>query len=221
MKIGLVCEGSIDEALIAALLKRIATERVGIHWPVRPFDVFQRINVRRGGHGQIPKAIRRLKIVMGQGPLWDVELFVIVLDHGTRATERSVRREIRGNLRFVLGIAIQEVEAWWLADRRSTLNWLDLSSHEIEDLRYGKRNYNAERDTKPKVTLNELTVQSEAVATRYGDGNFDLASSFAELWQHSADLDQMVVQCPRGFSRFHDSAVAALERSARHRRARP
>ena len=131
-----------------------------------------------------------------------------------------VRKLIRDRSRFVLGIAIEEIEAWWLADRTNTLAWSGFSAGLPPGCRYGSRKYKAEKDKAPKKTLNELTRLSNRIDRYYGDGNLDLATDFAEeYWQGNARLDEISVQCPRGFVPFQN-VVTSEFRQAKSRSGR-
>jgi len=182
MKIGLLCEGEIDLALIPALVQRIAHDRAEIKWPVRPDDVVERVGVRKGGFGQVQKAVERLCGLLDESPYNDYAFFLIVLDHQTRNTQAAIKKCIKGHSRrFVTGIAIHEVEAWWLADKRNTLEWLGLAHGPDHDHPYWSTTYRPERDQNPKRTLDELTELSPVLESTYGEGNTQLAVEFAAL----------------------------------------
>jgi hypothetical protein len=212
MKIGLLCEGEIDFALVPALVQRIARSEAGIRWPVRPDDVVEQVGIRKGGYGQVKKAVERLCSLLDQGVYADYAFFLVVLDHKTRQTQTAVKKCIRGTGgKFVMGIAIYEIEAWWLADRRNTLEWLGLAGTDHEG-RYWDNGYTAEDDTDPKSTLDELTRLSPTLQSTYGDGNTQLAVEFADLWNSRAELGQIKTQCPKGFAPFCRKTSAALKR---------
>jgi hypothetical protein len=128
-----------------------------------------------------------------------------------------VKRLIQGKSLFVLGIAIEEVEAWWLADRNSTLTWLGLSDCSDSNYRYWGHRYTAERDGDPKRTLDELTDLSPLLDQRYGHGNRQLAADFADIWRDSAKLNAIEQQCPKGFSPFCRKITEALNREKSQR----
>jgi hypothetical protein len=214
MKIGLLCEGEIDAALVPALVQRIARTEAGIRWPVRPDDVVENLGIRKGGYGQVQKAVQKLCILLDEGHYADYAFFLVVLDHNTRRTQTAIKKCIaarRSGNKFVIGIAIYEVEAWWLADRRNTLEWLGLAGAEHRG-RYWDQDYCAEDDADPKRTLDELTRLSPTLQSRYGDGNTQLAREFADLWNSRAELGQIRTQCPKGFHPFCRKATAALKR---------
>ena len=140
---------------------------------------------------------------------------MILLDRKTKSVQQQIRKLIRGNPRFVLGIAIEEVEAWWLGDRINTFEWTDLTADELPpECLYGQPKYKAENDKMPKTTLDHLTRLSQRFDRYYGEGNLDMAMEFAEEhWARSASLDQISSQCPRGFDRFQRSMINAFRRA--------
>ena len=73
--------------------------------------------------------------------------------------QEEIRQLIAGHARFVMGVAIEEIEAWWLADRRNTLAWAHLVPRPPAHCRYAAADYHAESDPDPKATLDELTRQ--------------------------------------------------------------
>ncbi len=212
MRIGILCEGPIDLELVSALLERIARSRARVNWPLQPGDVIEQVRMRKRGYGQIPKALKLLNPLLHEKPFEGYSLFVIVLDYKTRGTQRSIRRQIRGDHRFLLGIAIREIEAWWLADRRNTLEWLGLDDAPQDGYRYWQDDYNPERDDDPKRTLDELTQLSSRVDATYGGGNVGLAREFASLWTDRAELRQIETQCRQGFAPFCRRTTQAFHR---------
>ena len=145
---------------------------------------------------------------------------MILLDRRTARVQREIRKLISRCERLVLGIAIEEIEAWWLADRRSTLAWADLDGHLPSGCRYAQAGYQSERDKDPKKTLNELTSISDRFDRTYGDGNLDMATEFAENhWRVSASLDELRGQCPVGYVSFDRDATQEF-RNAAHRQGR-
>lgn len=214
MNIGLLSEGPTDVELIPALLKRIASLRTSIHWPLNVRNSLSEVRVRTGGFGQVVKGVRRIIERIHEEPFCEYSFFVVVLDDGAAEARARIRKLIRGNNKFVLGIAVPEIEAWWLADRENTLEWLQLADAQIQELRYGRENYRPERDDNPKRTLDELTFISEAVSGTYSEGNAGLAHEFASAWKDSANLDQIENLCSRGFRPFCQSTTAAMRRAA-------
>ena len=214
IKIGIICEGPIDFALLPALLERISREKAAFTWPLDPDDVAQHFGLRKRGHGGVLKAIRALVKAL-ESEHFDHACFVILLDRRTAAVQREVAKLIRGRPRFVLGVAIEEIEAWWLADRTNTLAWSDLGEDDLPSgCRYDGESYNAERDPTPKRTLDQLTRLSDRFDRGYGEGNLDMAEEFArDFWRKFARLEEIASQCPRGFARFQRKMVNALRRA--------
>lgn len=218
MRVGLICEGPIDLALLHALIRRIAQSRVGIKWPLQSSDIVEELRIRKGGYGQIPKALKRLIPLLDSESYRRFSLICVVLDEKrTTRTRREIRKLIGGKARFVLGIAIREIEAWWLADRERTLEWLGLKDAPQPGCRYWGGGYNSERDDDPKRTLNELTELSPQCDRAYGQGNTDLAREFANTWQNNANLRQISGHCRLGFAPFCKKTINALRRAQRSR----
>jgi hypothetical protein len=218
MRVGLICEGPIDVALVRALVKRIGESQAKIRWPVQPRNIFEEVRFRQGGFGQIAKAVKHLIPLLDTEHYRKFTLMVVVLDQKRTASAiREVKKLIRGNERFVLGIAIREIEAWWLGDREQTLEWLDLDDESRPEYRFWLRKYNSERDDEPKRTLDELTELSPTCDRRYGKGNTDLAREFANTWQHNARVGQMAGHCRKGFAPFLRATTNALRRVGRRR----
>ncbi len=214
-KIGVITEGSIDYALLPPLLSRIAEEKVGFHWPLDVDDVAELFPIRKRGHGGVLHALRALVRALDT-QYYDHACYVILLDRRTRRIQQRVRRLISGRDRFVLGIAIEEVEAWWLGDRTNTLAWSGFDALLLPECRYATRNYQAERDENPKRTLDELTRLSDRFDRSYGEGNLDLATEFAEeYWRAYARLDEIAHQCPQGFGTFQQEVAGQFRRARR------
>ena len=214
IKIGIICEGPIDFALLPALLERISRERAAFTWPLDPDDVAQHFGLRKRGHGGVLKALQALVKAL-ESEHFDHACFVILLDRRTAAVQREVAKLIQGKPRFVLGVAIEEIEAWWLADRTNTLAWNGLIEADLpNDCDYARSNYKAERDPSPKRTLDGLTRLSDRFDRGYGEGNLDMAEEFArDFWREFARLEEIASQCPRGFARFQRKMVNALRRA--------
>ena len=213
-KIGIICEGAIDYALLPALLERIARDRAWFTWPLAPDDVAARFPIRKRGHGGVLDTIRRLVDALGTEH-FDHACFVILLDRRTEPVQRKVLKLIRGKSRFVLGVAIEEIEAWWLGDRTSTLAWTELVPTGLPgDSPYALPSYRAEKDPHPKRTLSELTKLSNRFDRAYGEGNLDMAIEFAEdYWRRTANLDEIALQCPRGYGQFERRMRDAFRRA--------
>lgn len=209
-KIGVIAEGPVDHILLPALLERIAQDRAQFRWPLDADDVAEVLLIRKRGHGGVLETVRKLVTALNT-QYFDHSLFVILLDRRTEAVQRRIRRLIRGKDRFVLGVAIEEIEAWWLGDRTNTLAWTTLRDSLPSACRYAASDYHAESDRRPKTTLDELTRLSDRFDRYYGDGNTDLATDFAEdYWRQSARLDEIAVQCPHGFGGFQRDMTNAF-----------
>jgi len=218
-RIGIIAEGPIDHALLPALLERIARDRADYDWPLAPDDVAQVFQIRKRGHGGVLETVRRLISALSS-QVYDYSFYVILLDRRTRQVQMEIRRLVSRHDRFVLGIAIEEIEAWWLADRRNTLAWVDLVERLPDDCRYAQGKYQSERDDDPKKTLDELTRHSARFDRTYGEGNLDMAREFAEdYWRPFAHLDDLRVHCPRGYAPF-EQGVTQEFRSAVRRQGR-
>jgi hypothetical protein len=214
-RIGIIAEGRIDHALLPPLLERIARDRAGYGWPVHAEDTAQLFPIRKRGHGGVLETLRKLVEVLEAEPL-EIAFFVILLDRHTEAVQREIKRLLKNRDRFVLGVAIEEIEAWWPADRRNTLAWSDLTDTLPDDCRYGQSGYQAERDKEPKKTLDELTRTSHRFDRFYGEGNLDLALDFAEdFWREHARLDDIRRECPRGYAPFENDTRQPFRSVAR------
>jgi hypothetical protein len=204
-----VCAGP---ALLPPLLERIATDRADFRWPLTAEDVAEVFFLRKRGRGGVLETVRRLVKALDAGP-FDHACFIILLDRRTRAVQEEVLKLIRGKERFVLGIAREEIEAWWLGDRTNTLAWSGLKDGLPPHCCYAGPRYQAEKDATPKNTLDELTRLSERFDRYYGEGNLDLAIEFAEdYWRPGARLDEIATQCPEGFGRFLERMTNSFRR---------
>jgi hypothetical protein len=196
-KIGIIAEGAIDHALLPAILERIAKDRADFTWPVTADDIAESFPIRKRGHGGVLETIRALVKALDTEH-FNHACFVILLDRRTHAVQAEIRKLIRGRDRFVIGIAGEEIEAWWLGDRTNTLAWSGLRHSLPDACRYARAKYLAEQDDALKKTLDELTRCSERFDRCYGEGNLDMASEFAEgFWQAYARLNEIATQCPR------------------------
>lgn len=210
-RVGIIAEGPIDYALLPPLLSRISHEKAGFQWPLEPEDMAEILYIRKRGHGRVVETVRKLVRALAH---YDHALFVIVLDRRTRAAQDQVRRLISRDDRFVLGVATEEIEAWWLGDRENTLAWSELTHSLPPDCRYAEPHYKAEQDKTPKKTLDELTRVSDRFEHTYGEGNLDMAREFAEdHWRDHARLDDIAAQCPKGFGRFQREVTSGFRRA--------
>ena len=217
-KVGIIAEGPIDHALLPVLLERIARDRANYDWPVAPDDVAQFFSIRKRGHGGVLEAVRNLVSALST-QVYGHAFYVILLDRRTRAVQREVRKLLSKHDRFILGIAIEEIEAWWLADRTNTLAWTGLSSSLPATCRFAKPRYQSERDDDPKRTIDELTRLSDRFDSYYGRGNLELAREFVENhWKDHARLDDLRTQCPRGYVPFEQAVTNEFRSAARRAR---
>ena len=220
-KVGIIAEGPIDHALLPALLSRIVMMKVGIKWPIRGEDIAELFQIRKRGHGAVVEVVRRLVEALDT-EFFDHHCFVILLDRLTRSVQEEVRTLISTRNRFILGVAIEEIEAWWLGDRTNTLNWADLRINLPLGCRFAAKKYKAEADDNPKLTLDELTRFSERLDSFYGVGNVDLAREFAEdYWKNFASLGEISAQCPEGYKPFERAVINAfrpLKKASKHRK---
>jgi hypothetical protein len=160
------------------------------------------------------ETVRRLVAALSTD-VYDHAFFVILLDRRTRPVQDEIRALIGAHGRFVLGIAIEEIEAWWLADRRNTLEWAGLAESLPAHCRYADGRYHAERDDEPKKTLDELTRESDRLDRYYGDGSVELAIEFAEdYWKEFAHLDDIRAQCTQGYRPFEKDVTQHFRRAA-------
>jgi hypothetical protein len=219
-KIGIIAEGPIDHTLLSPLLDRIARDRAGYDWPVRPVDIAEVFQIRKRGHGAVLETVRKLVAALST-EVYDHAFFVIMLDRRTLPVQEEIRTLIGAHGRFVMGIAIEEIEAWWLADRRNTLEWAGMTASLPSHCRYAAAAYHAERDKEPKKTLDELTRESDRFDRYYGEGNVELATGFAEDYRKEfAHLDDIRAQCKRGYRPFEKDVTQHFRQAARTSRRR-
>lgn len=215
-KVGIIAEGPIDHVLLPPLLERIARDRAEYDWPIIGEDVAEVFQIRKRGHGGVLETVRKLVTALDDPAVYDHAFFVILLDRRTRAVQRGIEQLLVNRNRFVLGIAIEEIEAWWLGDRRNTLVWSALRGGLPGDCRYAQTDYRSERDDNPKKTLDELTRISDRFDRYYGEGNVDLAQEFAEdYWRQYARLDDIRAQCPQGYRPFERTATQQFRAASR------
>ena len=192
-------------------------DRADYNWPIAPDDLAELFPIRKRGHGGVLETVRNLVSALSN-EVYDHAFYVILLDRRTRTVQKEVRRLLSKHDGFVLGIAIEEIEAWWLADRTNTLTWAGLRGGMPKDCRYAAPGYSSERDKDLKKTLHELTLRSNRFDRTYGEGNVDMAREFAEEhWRRSARLDELRVQCPRGYKPFEQSITQEFRSAARRR----
>lgn len=210
-RVGIVAEGPIDLALLPSIVRQIAHERAQLKWPVDVTDVFEWLQMRPRGHGGVLQAVRRMIRVLEKTPELPYVFVIILLDWRTRRIQEKIRRLISGKDRFLLAVAKEEIEAWWLGDRTNTLAWLQFQQAPV-GTRYAANNYLAESDDDPKRTLHELTDRAACLDRVYGEGNLDLARDFAESWNERVRLSEIQSQCPQQFPPFCAETTQALRR---------
>ncbi|MBI5722325.1 MAG: hypothetical protein HZA50_00030 [Planctomycetes bacterium] len=211
MKIGLITEGTIDDILLRPLLRRIAKEKASIDWPVQIDDGIGEIPIRRRGFGGVQKNLENLVKLLATKDS-DYDIYVAILDRRTDQVQDKIAKDIRGK-DVVLGIAIEEIEAWWLGDRSNTLAWTGLKDDRLED-DYKRPPYNAEKDPFPKRTLNSLIERSGKFGRSYGDGDTVLAKDFVEKqWDVEVHLKEIIAECPKGFGDFQQKMADAFKRT--------
>jgi hypothetical protein len=211
-RVGIIAEGPIDLALLPPILRQVARERAGVTWPVQVTDAFEWLQMRPRGQGGVWMAIRRIVRVLQKDPNLPYSFIVILLDRRTQKIQQKVRKLISGKDRFILAVAREEIEAWWLGDRTNTLGWLGFAQSPA-GTRYANSGYLAERDDHPKRTLHELTEKSARVDRVYGEGNLDLAREFAGLWDGRIRLKEIETQCPAQFPPFCGETAQAFRRT--------
>lgn len=210
MKIGYFGEGKLDYILLPPLLEAIAQNKAQIHWPVEASDM-KRLNIRKTGHGGVLEKIRALmefhdecKKSLERMP---ESFYVIVLDRRTRTVQQMIKETMNNcSIPYVMGIAIEEIEAWILADRCQLLNWLQLdeSASHVRKLRYFDSEYDPEEDSDPKKTLDQLIRASSVPSADCW--NTDAAAEFVEFWRDgSMDLVEIEKGCPKGFKPFSEA----------------
>ncbi len=212
-KIGIISEGPIDEALLPPILDEIARQRVGyINWPIIPDDLGEIFTFRKRGHGGVLVKVKSLIKLLSENSQNDHAFFIILLDRKTSSIQKEIKKLIQGKPLFVMGIAIEEIEAWWLADKRNLFEFLGITEKQCINTRFGKAHYRPETDNDPKKTLHELTEISPRLQETYGNGNTNLAREFAEdYWRGRVDLAAIEQKCPKGFASFCKDITQSLK----------
>jgi len=202
MKVGLITEGAIDQALLPPLIAAMA-HREGVTWPINFEDDLHVIRIRKSGHGGVLEKVRAVCAAVRDGLYTRPDILVIVLDKKkTESCQDEVKELIRGLDWVVFGIAVEEIEAWWLADQEQVLGWLQLSRDRASRLGYDFE-YSPEYDENPKLMLDKLTAESDAVNYRYHGGNLSLAKEFCDVaWSNGVDLERIRGRCAMGFAPF-------------------
>lgn len=194
IRIGLLSEGSIDEVLLPSLLDQLIKtipisggRRTALfHFPYPSH-----------GYGEIPKNLRLLTKLYQIPSEWErIGCHLIVIIHDSRGTER-IQREIQEILRktrgfpSVYGLAIQEIEAWILGDIEN------VNRHVFHLKPCPVLPYKPERDSNPKMTLENLFVKPSPTL-EYDRWNKECAHLVAPHLR-AAQVQQ---NCPQGFGAF-------------------
>ena len=210
MRIEIISEGSIDFVLLCPLLQSIAGA-AGAHWPLTPSD-YTETRLRKRGFGAVALAVDAI-IQDGQYLDDQPDFYVIVLDQrNLEPIIREVRRKILHIPKMIFGVAIEEIEAWWLGDRNQTLGWLHLTNEAASDVGYS-HDYWPESDPEPKKMLGKLIEISDQTFFNYGDGSQILAAEFVEAaWSHHVNLEALAERCPNGFRPFLDDVSGRFQR---------
>lgn len=204
MKVSIITEGDIDLVLLPPLIAAIAQE-AGIRWPVDVKEDLHVSHIRKTGHGGALEKARQIAESLAKGTYPRPDLLVFVLDsYKTEHVIGEIKDLLAGHPWVVFGIAIQEIEAWWLGDRKQTLGWLGLTEETATECGYGP-DYAPEKDADPKVTLNKLTEVSTNVDDLYGDGHTGLAEDFVSVaWSNWVDINSIKFKCNEGFGEFSE-----------------
>ncbi|MBI5242973.1 MAG: hypothetical protein HY922_04715 [Elusimicrobia bacterium] len=197
IRIGLLSEGGIDEALLPPLLAQLAEKVPGIGTRKIDWNAFR---FAPNGYGGIPKTLKVLSKLHSIPSEWGrirCDLFVVV--HDSRKTE-DVQKDIRKILKAardfpaVYGLAIQEVEAWVLGDIEN----VNKKVFKIDPL--PKLPAAPERDKDPKKTLTNLFVK-RSQAIEFDRWNAECAREVAPFIRAS----QVQRRCPHGFGAMAQS----------------
>jgi len=226
MKIGLVCEGAIDRVLVPPLITTIAKTN-GIEWPI---DFSRDISLYGGpGFGGVKNSVENLVRALGQDPAAFKKIFtfiVVLLDRRTRLAQQAIRELIQGHGEFIFAIAIEELEAWVLADRFHVIQWLNnVKVKQCSACRFWSANYSPEEDPDPKQTLSQLVNAAHGEFDTWGVAaakdfvDFYWRNSFEadenihmRDWVGKADIPLMEQLCPRGFRDFSQKILGLLSR---------
>lgn len=201
-RIGIIAEGTTDYKFLPAILERIAKDRVGIEWPISSDDLDNSLRIRKTGFGGVVEKVTTLIEVLKKSPS-DHSFYVVLLDRKTTTAMNKVKKSVSASdATFAIGIAIEEIEAWVLADRTPLIKWLGIAKKDMPSHYYWDSSYNPEGDRDPKKTLDELTNTSNMVDSRYGNGNTGLAAQYSALWKNCADINAIETSCPKGFKPF-------------------
>lgn len=194
MRIGLLIEGGIDEALLPSLMEQLMSvlpehRRRGLGYYPVPFPP--------NGYGEIPKNLKMLvKLYKDADERRRIgcDLFVVILDsRKTNEVQRQIKNILQGAPEFpaVYGVAIQETEAWVLGDIGN------VNKHVFKVVPEPQLPKASEKDSDPKKTLVDLFVRVSQVL-EYDAWNTECARAVAPHLRK----DTVVTRCPKGFGKF-------------------
>lgn len=212
MRVLYVTEGEHDEP-IQALIRSVAQEKAGLTFPIRQKDAVRFIERPRRGFGRVQEVLKDIagfrdeKTRRGEkdGDILNYDVLVALIDK--RAKNREKCKSYARKLDAVLGVAIEEFEAWILGDLPSIKTWLGVDKEGVESCGITP-SYRAEKDKNPKATLKCLVTES---AFSCGWDSL-VASQYAMEWQ--PQLDKIEAQCPRGFKPFARQLSSHMRRKA-------
>lgn len=218
-KIGVISEGPIDHVLLPPLLSHIARTDAGYNWPIMAGDVTEPFNIRKRGHGGVLETVKTLVEFLTKDSL-GYSFVVIVLDRRTKEVQQEIRKLVAGNAGFIFGIAIEEIEAWWLGDRTNTLAWSGFTPETLPACRYklrdskGRLVYAAEKDPEPKNTLDEITDALGSWNTVAVTGTLNSPASLPTTTGHrTLDSTKSPLSAPMGLASSGSRLVRASARA--------
>lgn len=217
-------EGAIDDILLPPLIGTIANY-YGAMWPIH-FERDISISLRRGtGFGAVMVAVRNLvEMIKNKPDLFKriADRVLIVLDRKTEQAQADINKLIAPYDSFFLTIAVEEIEAWVLADREHVTEWLGISQKDFPESPFWDKKYRSEYDPDPKRTLNQLVQRSKLpfeywdtgaandFIEKYWRGNYFTSYDFQpwENWDGKAEIDMMKRQSPNSFVSFEQYLVS-------------
>lgn len=181
-------------------------------------DEFRGLNVkdrRLRAHVIRGKSKKLSKVVVAASRLAHHDGFdavVVVIDRDAKPNERRRQALEKGreaaagdyDVSVAVGVAIEEIEAWMLADETAIAGALG-----VENVPQQRA---PEKDKDPKRTLNELLeVQNTAGVSR---------RAFVQRIAAQARIDELRRRCPKGFGMFADDVATHLGPLVAHPRRR-
>lgn len=222
MRVAFLSEGATELALARGareseawrhdFLVKILVERIlGVEGRIEPFEDASLPFLLGSQAGKLCRQGARLVRACAR---LGAEAAVIVVDNDRRSPRQRWRalRQQRENLRsdrerplglpLAIGVAVETIEAWLLADEVTLCDVLriprpsePMGSPENLDGEPGQPNH-------PKWVLNQYLSRD----TRPGRGFLDQVAAIGR----GMDLDAVARQCPEGFGRFRDDVVREL-----------